>query len=296
MNRDIETVHEQAKAVSDAAIRRSLLGCAAPFEQAKFETLLMLDEQFEKRVYRLELELTDDFSFGSLSRAEHQLFRTRFMVTRTRWRGLAVSQALLESTSMWASESKKVNRRWAQSFLHLFSPDHPLAGHALAATVLLFFGFLFWLSLSVPSRRVPRISPRQQPAATQEKQYAHPPSERRSTAANLVLQPDGGSPDGGSANRQTIHISDQEGSGENVSLEMLVDKGQELTYQASLMTEAGEQVTAFSELRGAASDPAKVVVNVPAQLLKDGTYYINLMWTSDNISQSVRYTFQVKHE
>ena len=67
--------------MTDDAIRRSLLGRADAVEQAKFEALLMLDDAFERRVHRLELELADDFSFGRLSSEEQQLFTTRFLVT-----------------------------------------------------------------------------------------------------------------------------------------------------------------------------------------------------------------------
>ena len=298
------TVHNRSQALSDAAIRRCLLGCADPFEQTKFETFLLLDEQFEKRVHRLELELTDDFSFGSLSEAEQQLFRTRFLVTRARQRGLAISRALVQSSSKWESQKEQIRSHWRPAFLNFFAADHWLAGHALAATSVVLLGFLFWLSLKVPPQRATIISKPPRRSVPAEEHHAHPVatqspeikpgndnnSQQSPAAVKFLLQPDNSSASGPS-----LHIANSVDEAATVRLELLVDNPVNI-YQASLMTAAEEQVTAFSDLRGASGDPTKVVVNVPVQLLKDGTYYINLTWTSDSESRSLRFTFQVIHD
>jgi hypothetical protein len=303
MNMDAGTVHNLSQALSDAAIRRCLLGCADITEQASFETSLMLDEQFEKRVYLLELELTDDFSFRSLNEADQRLFKTRFLVTRARQRGLAISQALVQSTSKWESQKEQIRSHWRPAFLNFFTADHSLAGHAVAATSVVLLGFLFWLSLKVPPQRSTITSKPPRPAVTAEKHNAHPVatqspgikpgddnnSHQSPTVLKLLLQPDN------SSASESLHIAKSVDEAATVRLELLVDSPANI-YQASLTTEAGEQVTAFSELRVAADDPAKVVVSVPAQLLKDGTYHINLTWTSDSDSRSIRYSFQVIHD
>jgi hypothetical protein len=300
MNMEAGTIHNRSQALSDATIRRCLLGCADPFEQANFETFLMLDDQFEKRVYLLELELTDDFSLGSLNEAEQWLFKTRFLVTGARQHGLAISQALVQSTSKWESQKEQISSHWRPAFLNLFTADHSLAGHAVAATSVVLLGFLFWLSLKVPPQR-PTVISKSRPAVTAEMHNAHPvttqspgikPSDdnnspQSATVLKLPLQPDSSSASG-----QSLHIPGSVDEAATVRLELLVDNPANI-YQARLTTEPGEPVTAFSELRLAADDPAKVILNVPAQLLKDGTYYIDLAWTSDSDIRSLRYTFQV---
>ncbi len=157
-----------------SAIRRSLLGCADPVELAKFEALLMLDDEFERRVYRLELELADDFSFGQLTLEEQRLFNSRFLVTPDRVRELAVSQALRKSiSSKSASQVEPVRRRWHPGFLNLFALDRPFGSAALAVVALLIFGSLLWLSQKAPPVRLPAIS-RRQPSPSPEQRFAHP--------------------------------------------------------------------------------------------------------------------------
>jgi hypothetical protein len=143
-----------ASAVTDYAIRRSLLGRADAVEQAKFEALLMLDDGFERRVHRLELELADDFSFGKLSSEEQKLFTSRFLVTPDRVRELAVSEALRKVISSEStSQTRPAGQHWNLSFLNFFAFDRPFASAALAGVALLVFGSLFWLSLKAPPLR-----------------------------------------------------------------------------------------------------------------------------------------------
>ena len=307
MNLETGNVHKRSQALSDAVIRRCLLGCADASEQAKFEMLLMFDDQFEKRVYRLELELTDDFSFGTLSEAERQLFKARFLVTRGRLRELTVSQALVHQASQWKSQEEQ-RTDWRLALLNFFAADHWVKGHALAATTLMFFSFLFWLSPKAPSPQEPLIRRKQQQLATPERHFAHPVSnessqvkpgaesaseqtERPPVVLSRLLQPDSDS-----SNRTSLHIANAAGEAAAVRFELFVNNANGNSYQASLMTEAGQQVTAFNDLQTTPEDSTKVVVSIPAQLLKDGIYYINVTRTSDSDSRSLRYTFQVKHD
>ena len=298
----------EANILSDEAIRRCLLGCADPVELAKFEALLMLDDEFERRVHRLELELADDFSFGQLSSEEQRLFTSHFLVTPGRVRQVAVSDALRQSISSKSTkQTKQAAQPWYLGFLNLFASDRPFGSAALAGVTLLIFGALFLLSQKAPPVRLPVISKQQpatNPATNTEKQFAHPtasqsPPEKSATDLNtkpevltIALQPDSNT-----GSNSTVQLP--KGEVASVRLELLIDveSSASTTYQAGLMTADGEQVANFSELKLQSGSQPKVVVDVPAQLLKNGSYYVELKQTSEAATEdSKRYSFVVRQD
>lgn len=287
--------------LSNEAIRRSLLGCADPVELAKFETLLMLDDEFERRVHRLELELADDFSFGQLSSEEQKLFTSRFLVTPGRVRELAVSNALRKSISKSASQTTRASGRWHLGFLNLFAFDRPFGSAALAGAALLIFGALFWLSLKAPSVRPPAISKKQ--TTNTEKQYAHPPAalspddksaNDRSTAQQqiltITLQPESNS-----ESKQTVQLPKSEVVSVRLELLVAVDSAAGATYQADLKSADGVQLASFSGLKVQTDGQPKVVIDVSGKLLQSGSYYVDLGQTTEaGTYEAKRYSFEVK--
>ncbi len=294
----------RADSISDDTIRRSLLGCADPDEQANFETLLLLDDQFAKRVYRLEFELADDFAFGRLSATEQQLFTSHFLVTHDRARELAVSQALRRAVSGKSPSLTPINLSWRSKLLNLFAVDRPLAKVALAASALLFFGTLFWLIFKAPTIR-PTLITQQQPVNS-TREYAHaggsPSSEDKSASdhgaaqtvivASVTLQPDSES-----KSKATVHVSNPRSEADRVRLELLINGGEGVTYQAILVSDGGVEVTSSSDLSAESGNQPKIVLDVPATLLNTGNYYIELKRTAEvQTGTGQRYSFQVKKE
>lgn len=297
----------EADAVTDYAIRRSLFGRADAVEQAKFEALLMLDDAFERRVHRLELELADDFSFGRLSSEEQQLFTSRFLVTAGRVRQLAVSEALRKViSSQSSSRTRAAEKYWNLSSLDFFASGHPFASAALAGVALLVFGTLFWLSLKAPPVRPPAISKRL-PSPSPEKQYAHPvaspnPNDNSTKdrgaapqqVPTITLQPESKS-----ESKQSVQLSSVGVSG--IRLELLVEVDGDLAtgvaFEANVVSAEGQQVGMFSGLKVQPGNQPKVVIDLPGQNLKSGDYSIELRRVSEGgTREPERYNFTVKQE
>jgi hypothetical protein len=303
-NEDNNSFEAETDSLSDSAIRRSLLGCADPADQEKFEKLLLLHDQFERRVYRLELELTDDFTFGQLSTKEQDLFTSRFLVTSDRVRGLAVSRALCKAiSSSQASQATQSKKSWPSKFLNLFTFGRPFASAALAVTTLLIVGALLWLSLKAPPVRSP-VASKQQPAQTpSERQYAHPVASQspdaKSTENGSTAPPEALSitlqPESKSESKQTVQLPNAGVAG--VRLELLIDVGVDAsaTYEAKLMFADGQPLATFSELKVQPGSQPKVVIEVPAHNLKSGDHLIELRLISEaGTLEPTRYSFVVK--
>lgn len=291
-----------ADSISDEAIRRSLLGCADPGEQTDFEERLMTDDQFAKRVNRLECELADDFTFGRLGPREQQLFTTHFLVTRDRAEKLAVSHALRQVVSDQSdSRAGQTSLSWRSSVLNFFAFDSPYARAALAVSALFFFGLLAWVLLKAPADR-PRLVTKQQPVNSgEERAHARSPNQKSAVensptqaqvVASVTVQPDSKS-----QTKPTVQLSNSTSDSDRVRLELLIDGVAAATYQAILRAEGGADVTSSSELVAEVGSQTKVVLEVPATLLPIGNYYVDLKRTSGGHTDVIlRYSFQVKKE
>lgn len=305
MNREDKAFADGAVVISDEAIRRSLLASADSGVQAKFERLLMLDDRFEKRVHRLELELADDFSFEQLNAAERKLFTNRFLVTPGRLRELDVSQALRkallnEPSKQFASQTN----HFRATLFNLFGFDRSFAIPALTALTLLLLSAMFRLSIKGPIH--PAQIAKRQPVTNTEREYSHAgvsqsPGDKSVVGSTSVQEHNVASvtlrPDNDTTNRQLIHISGSASGESSVHFELLVNSKDPGVYHASLMSETGQQITAFSDLKFEAGDHANVVLTVPAHLLNDSGYYIELKRISeDKADKPQRYSFQVTRD
>lgn len=285
-------------AITDEAIRRSLLGCASASEQEKFETQLLLDDNFEQRVQRLELELSDDFTFGRLSETEHQLFSNNFLVNHKRARDLAVSRALKKAISAGQPAlPKSSSRLWFTALVR----QRPLAT-AIAVSMLVVLGAVSWRMLKSRALPGPLIA-KQNPAGEPGREYAHPVSpaptdtdpghavepERR-VVAIVTLHPDDGS-----ATKQTLHWSTTAAEQDRVRVELLVDGDTNGSYQARLIGRGGE-IAAYYDLKIEGSPP-QVSFTIAPILVPSGEYHIEVQrWFEGKIIDKRRYSFRSAEE
>jgi hypothetical protein len=305
----------EATSISDETIRRCLLGGAHPGEQARFEELLLVDDELDKRVRLAEFELADDYSAGRLSTPEQQLFTSNFLVTEGRGQKVAVSRALRKALSRRTTETDSAQSQSRQSkaglrllIPRLFRFDHPVVSMALAFTALALFAGLFWLLMKSPRVTQPAVVKRQA-APSPQREYAHPvgsqspspPAESAdpqktaapgepSSVASLILQ-SGGQFDV----KQTLGFAEPPGESDIVRLELFLESNAPASYRAELLTSQGQQTTVASELKAVADNQqVKVVWDVPARLLKAGDYQVKLSSPSGGLTTDVRrYYFRV---
>lgn len=304
-----------ATSISDETIRRCLLGRAHPGEQARFEELLLVDDEMDKRVRLAEFELADDYCAGRLSTPEQQLFTSNFLVTEERGQKVAVSRALRKALSQRTTETDSAQSQSRQSkaalrlrIPRLFRFDHPVVSMALAFTALALFAGLFWLLMKNPRVRQPVVVKRQA-TASPERKYAHPAGSQSpsptaesadpritstpgepSSVASLILQ-SGRQFDV----KQTFRFAEPPAESDTVRLELFVESNAPTSYRAELLTAGGQLTTVASELRAVAENQqVKVVWDVPASLLKAGDYQVRLSGPSGGLKKDVRrYYFRV---
>lgn len=286
-----------AVVISDDEIRRSLLGCASASEQSKFEKQLLLDDQLEQRVQRLELELADDFSFGCLNQTERELFSKNFLVTSKRARDLAVSRALHKAILVAQPQQRKSG--WQQSWLPVFARQRPLASAAITVIVVALLGFASWRVWKARTGSRPLIA-KQVPVVDPKREYAHPPSDADSGAtseterrivASLTLQADNDT-----SPQQTLHWSTPVAEQDRVRLDLIVDGETTGVYRARLIGRGG-QITTRYDLNLEAGNPAKISFIVAPILLPSGDYHIELDRTANGkIIETRRYSFRSQEE
>ena len=289
---------ERMSLITDEEIRRSLLGCPSASEQEKFETQLLLDDQLEQRVQRLELELSDDFTFGRLTETERQLFSSNFLVNQKRARDLAVSRALKKAISVGQPAPPKPR---SQVWFTALVRQRPFAT-AFALSMLIVLGAVSWRILKSRTMPGPLIA-KQNPASEPGRQYAHPVSpaptagdsgnvgetERR-VEATVTLHPDDGA-----ATKPILHWSTTSAEQDRVRFELLVDGDTNGSYQARLVGHGGE-IAAYYDLKAEGSPP-QVSFTVAPVLVPSGEYHIELLRSVEGrIVDKHRYSFQSQPE
>jgi hypothetical protein len=282
----------EVNVVTDAEIRRSLLGCAEANEQEKFERELLLDDHLEQRVQRLELELADDFSFGRLTEVEREQFKANFLVNARRARILAVSQAIQKVVS--AEPPQQLQSGW-QRWLPVFVWERPFASAAIAVIIMAALGVLSWRVLR--NKPEPLIA-KQVPVEEPGREYAHKvspaPSDVASDAgvlgrrvvATITLQADGAS-----AAKQILNWWPPAAESDAVHFDLLLDGDTSGSYQVSMMGRGG-QIAAQYDLK-AESSPPRVSFNFAQILLPVGNYHIEVQqYIEGKLVAKRRYSFQ----
>lgn len=301
---------------SDETIRLFLLGRLRADERARFEERLLLDDEMERRVRRVEYELADDYAFGRLTMDERGPFTQNFLVTEERQQKLAVSQVLRKELSQQpgstnVAQTRIMSRLRGTSGLFGFGRvGRPALSFALAFVALLIFGGLVWLVMKSPRSKTQPAVTRRQPVPTGTREYAHAPSLTPETTGTPTPVPQttetSGEPDlspliatfvlpkAQRAGGETIRITIPPGANDIVRLELSLESAEAATYRAELFTAEGQSITVGPEVRVSSSNlQAKVVLDVPARLLKVGDYQIKLSRTAGGSVQDVgRYYFR----
>ncbi len=296
---------------SDETIRLFLLGCLRSDERARFEERLLLDDEMERRVRRVEYELTDDYAFDRLRMEEREPFTQNFLVTEERQQKVAVSKALRQELSQQpastsAAQTRITPRLRAKADLFGFgSFGRPTFSFVLAFVALLIFGGLVWFVMKSPRWKTQPAVTRRQPVPSGTREYAHAPSQTPETKASPASAPTTEMPSsfliaafilpkGQRDGDEMVRITIPPGANDIVRLELSLESTEAATYRAELFTAEGQSITVAPEVMVSSSNlQAKVVLDVPARLLKVGDYQIKLSRTTGGSVEDVgRYYFR----
>jgi hypothetical protein len=300
---------------SDDTIRLFLLGRLRADEQARFEERLLLDDEMERRVRRVEYELADDYAFGRLRIEEREPFAQNFLVTEERRQKLAVSEVLRKELSQLAgstnaAQTRIISRlRGESSLFGFYGFGRTALSFASAFVALLIFSGLVWLVMKGPRSKMQPVVAQRQPVPSGTREYAHAPSQTPQTTGSPTPTPQTTEMPGGpglspliatfvlpKAQREggeSIRITIPPGANDIVRLELSLESADAATYRAELFTGDGKSIMVAPELRASSSNlQAKVVLDVPVRLLKVGDYQIALSRTPGSVKDVGRYYFR----
>ena len=275
--------------VADHLIRQFLLcGLMSP-EQKDFEERLFFDDDLEKRVRLMEIELTDDYALARLSEADRKRFEQRFLVSKGRKQTLFVSNALRDRLAH-ASREKKPSigeRAWPGFDLH-----QPTVRYAFLSLVLLLVMATAWLVAKEPKlakRFLPKTSPTSSPAPAPPLVTHHSsgveslPNHQEASPSmpvhgasqiDIVLNPNG------QGQSIALSLADRDA----VSVQLILETNQPGPFQAELLKLDGESVLTAEAVKQTETD---VIFEIPAGILKAGDYQIKLSREHDNSRENV---------
>jgi len=283
---------------SDEAVRRFLLGSLSPSEQSRFEHSLFVDDALEERVRLAELELSDDYSANRLRRAERDLFRQRFLITADRERQLKVSRALKDN---FAASVLTDRAGFWQNAVGIFDLRRHAWKYAFAALVLVVL--LLATALLVRKEKShlagvkpPRVSPR--PTATANPQPAHH-TENSSAPAHSDTSPSLPLHEGLTTSVMLNSTTPLESAptisvnGDSVTIQLMLDDPIAESYEASVMTIAGESVFSANELKR--TEDKTLSFDLPTNAIRAGDFQVALTRIDDESRQSAgTYYFRVR--
>jgi hypothetical protein len=286
--------------VSDAVIRRFLLGQLNADEQSIFEERLFTDDELEARVRLAEFDLADDFVFERLPRADKERVRQNFLLSAERNQALAVSKALRHHFASVA----RPQAAGAQQFKTLFDFGQPAWRYAFAALLLLLVFATVWLGIKEP-RLVERIITKRsvpKPSATQTPQETHHPSTSSSPvhveqtpampvheaiALNVLLDPKT------TSDNPTI-MNPPQNDLAVVRFQLRLEKNQPGPYRAELLGANGDAIFRADSLEP--QDGLKINFDIPVrEISTDDDYQIKLSRVAKGSSENVAsYYFRVR--
>lgn len=304
---DQNKLHEDGRReFSDDAIRRFLLGALAASLQPFFERRLLIDDELDARVSRLECDLADDYAFDRLNSGDRDLFEKHYPASPDRQRTLLVSSVLFDRFGGAHTQQRATIGDRLKSQFSLRAPVLRVVFGLLILCVLI---ATVWL-VTKESRLAIRFIPRRTPAAPSPRaprEAAHPsnptqtpvhredPSPAQAhepkappVVASFVL----------TANRReaaTIPVVNLRESKPDVArLQLVLPTNVLGPYRAELRTDNGQTVLVAESLT-TDRNAATVVFDVPAGVLKTGNYQIELTRVIDGSKENVaRYYFLVQ--
>jgi len=132
----------------DTKLRQYLLGSLSEEETEAIDMRCIEDDAFEPELSLAECDLISDYLDGTLSDAEHQLFRSNFMVTRERWEKLRDVSLLRGASRRGGKTDQRADGQAAGSLAAWFRAYlRPLLAGATVVAVIL-VGILLWRSYS----------------------------------------------------------------------------------------------------------------------------------------------------
>lgn len=300
---------------SDEQVRLYLLCRLNDDERVKFEERLLVDDELADRARLAEFELTDDYAAGRLNPTERGFFENKFLVTEGRRNKLRVSRALREHAETLAAPTEKKTPAWRETLSSLFSfnrsPVFATAG--TLALLLLFAGAVLFIvrqagedePLIATGQASPtpqaKVDPAVQPSPAQSSPVQPAPSptpntgkkpsplptseetQAPATVATFVLFPGALRGEG-----ELLRVAVPEGKHDLVRLVLVPEVDGQGVYSARLLTADEETVLVRNRLKVVNENSgARVLLNVPAPLLRVGDYQVKLSRQLNGVTESV---------
>ena len=268
------------QAFSDETIRRFLLGALSETEQARFEQSLFTDGELSERVRLAELELSDDFAAGRLSRPERDRFGAGFLLTDDRQRQVKVSGALQERLSY--SSPVRVHESHLARVVSVFDLRRHAWKYAFAALILMLM--LGAALLLKKERREITKNHDSTPAMPKPTATVNPQLGHHGHNSNAPLHPEesptlplheGLTPSVVLNSNTPFEAAPViKTSGDIVTIELRLDQPLADSYDVKVMTIAGEAVFITAGVKR--TEAETIGFNVPASAIETGDFQIAL--------------------
>jgi hypothetical protein len=298
MANDHDQFHESGpREFSDDAIRRFLLGAMGASQQPLFEQRLMIDDDLDARVSRLEYELADDYAFNRLNPADRKLFERHYLASADRKHTLLVSSVLHDRFAGARIKQRFTMGERLKSRFTLHQPVLRVVFGLLIMCLLLGTVWLVTKDSRIAKRFIPTRTPSSPgPAAPRQAGHSSNPTQtpvhREDSSPPQTHEP--GAPVVTSfvlsPNRReaaTIPVVNlRESKPDVVRLQLVLKTIVVGTYRAELRTDDGQSVFSAESLAMDGST-APIDFEVPARLLKTGNYQIELTLVSSGSKETV---------
>ena len=299
MSKPEEIGSDKSASFTDEQVRRFLLCCLTESERARFEERLVADDDLVERTRLAEFELSDDYAADRLGAAEREAFEKKFLVSEGRRDNLRVSQALHKHVAVVSPAAIREKKSWLQGVSALFSFERsPMFATAGSLAILILIAGAVWfvvrqtrpeqqtvvshetlpsppVNVNTSNQSAPN-QPASSPQASPDRKPATLPSpaepQTPPTIATFTLLP--GSLRG-SGNLRRVSVPG--GKQDVVRLVLMAEADGKGIYRAELLTADGKTLLARDRLQVVNNNGGpRLVLNIPAHLLKVGDYQIKL--------------------
>lgn len=300
------------KTASDDLLVRYLLGQLSEDEQSRVEERFINDSEYYEQLLLVEDELRCAYAKGTLARAEREQFEKRFLIFPDECKKVELAKAMISELSSIAVEERTEpltargeERNWRERLLAAAGFRSSMMRFAMAAFAVVILLAFAWMAFET-SRLRGKVSQLESRQTTREQEIEQQSAEQRSRVEQLnreleeernrraVLEQEiaqlreQASPDdalqpsiislilapsrirsGGETKKITI-------SDNSAQVRLLLNIGGKSAYrnyQAVILNSEGAQVWSR---RGLRARQRIVVLTVPARLLKEDDYEINL--------------------
>ncbi len=269
--------------VSDALLRKFLLGSVSEEERERIENVFLTDSQATERILVVEQELIEEYLEGNLTTADTERFVSHYAQTAEQRRNLRITKAIKDWAMMEASSTQTAPATvstWSRLRARLKLKPAFVVPIAIAVVILIVVAV--WLSTQTEERR-------RHLAIEQELAQLNTPSSQAPGPASIELSP------------VTVR-----GAGPASQLNTPIDKGvvelrllwmqkeRYSTYRAAIRRHSDNQLFTVPNLQPEADGKA-VLIKLPAHILTKGSYRLDLSGISSDGSTGLleEYSFIV---